>query len=108
MYDDMERIERIRFTIGLNRSKYNELKEIVNDIEEIKMNILDGDTLTIEYDLSLLYFDCVKQLAAILNIAKIYGKEVVSCKTEELEFGESLIEQVLTLLHDIRIRIDNV
>lgn len=98
----MERLETVRFTLEFDKSKYEEFKAIIKDIKHVELDLGEGDTLTINYELCLLYFDCLKQIEAITTIARKYGSSVLHCSVSELEYGESLFVSMLDLFHEIK------
>ncbi len=96
------RFEKCVFKMTFDKKKLNKLKKEIGKLCDIKFNILEGDKVNITYDLLLEYHNCALQLKTILKIAQKYGREVINISTEELIYGECLIQEVFLTFQKIK------
>ena len=96
------RLEKCIFEMTFDKKKFKKLKKEIGKICDIKLNVLEGDTVNLTYNLRLEYYNCALQLKAILKIAQKYGREVINISTEELTYGECLIQEVFLTFQKIK------
>ena len=84
-----------------DKNKFDEFKNLIERFTDIKP-IEKGDTLEVTYNVNVDYIGVVGRLQAVLEIARKYGKDVIDISTEELNYGECLIQEVFLTFHKIR------
>jgi len=95
------RHEKCVFKMTFDKNKFDEFKNLIERFTDIKP-IEKGDTLEVTYNVNVDYIGVVGRLQAILEIARKYGKDVIDISTEELNYGECLIQEVFLIFQKIR------